>query len=77
MAMAVAIFWWSGDEEEDEKGNKKRRKGHFAMLILVNGVGAVLVYFGSCRFDMLAEIVLVAISAITELITTNVRNNKD
>lgn len=66
----VLLYWKKDEDEVDENGKpiKRRGKGHMAAVVLINGVGAVLVYFGHCHYDLPILLASIGIAAIGEVI---------
>nr|MCR4903280.1 hypothetical protein [Butyrivibrio sp.] len=46
--------------------NKEKKTTHYLILVVLNGIGAVLVVFGSCGWDIIAEIASIIVTIIFE-----------
>lgn len=86
---ATAIIWWKKDDDEDEEEEKPktsdddeedkrriRRKGHWILVIVFNGIGAICVILGSCGLDIIFEIASILIAAVIEIVK-GYRNRED
>lgn len=86
----TAIIWWKKEDEEegkdetvadtsgDDKPRKIRRRGHYILVIVFNGIGAICVILGSCYLDIIVEIISIILTAIIEIIKGyRNRDNKD
>ena len=86
----TAIIWWKKEDEEegkdetvadtsdDNKPRKIRRRGHYILVIVFNGIGAICVILGSCYLDIIVEIISIILTAIIEIIKGyRNRDNKD
>ena len=56
------------NEEIDEDEWKKKKRMHYLFLILFSVIGAILVFFGFCKWDLIAEIATVLGSSVSEYI---------
>ncbi len=67
LSVVIVLVWFSTRNKKDEK---KRNKGYTAQLIVIvilNMAGGALVfYFGECKWDIVAEIALILSSALIE-----------
>jgi hypothetical protein len=63
----------SSENSEDDKDDKRAL---YLALVLFNVIGAILVLFGHCRYDLPAEILSVVVSVLLEFIMSR-RNKKD
>lgn len=67
LSVVIVLVWFSTRNKKDEK---KRNKGYTAQLIVIvilNVAGGALVfYFGECKWDIVAEIALILSSALIE-----------
>lgn len=92
---ATAIVWWKkeddddGDEkddipkpetsDEDDNKRKVKRKGHWILIVVFNGIGAICVVLGSCHFDLLFEIISILLTTVIEVLKSykNRQRNKE
>ena len=63
----------SGSSEND----KDDKRALYLLLILFNVIGAILVLFGHCRYDLPAEILSVVVSVLLEAIMSRRDKKKD
>ncbi len=74
LALSVlASVLYHRKEEKDRRG----RIIHYALLLMLNGAGVVLVFFGKCGLDLPAEALTAAATLALELILTGRKEKEE